>query len=103
MAGTGSYALITSDEEATVWVSSQMQQAAQSWSEAQSRMRGMAVDQGRRSVLDTVEGWQGFADSFRSTNEANVGRANAAVGSADALGDRTRDLFTRPLVPNRGQ
>jgi hypothetical protein len=103
MAGKESFALITSSEEATVWVSSQMQQAADSWSEAQSRMRGMASDQGRRSILDTVEGWQGFADNFRSTNEENIARANRAVGSADALGERTRDLFTRPLVPNRGQ
>lgn len=103
MAGTESYALITSSEEATAWVSSQMQQAANAWSEAQSRMRGMASDQGRRSILDTVEGWQGFADNFRSTNEENVDRANRAVDSADALGERTRDLFTRPLVPNRGQ
>ncbi len=103
MAGTESYALVTSSEEATVWVSSQMQQAADAWSEAQSRMRGMAEDQGRRSILDTVEGWKGIADNFRTTNEANVARANTAVGSADALGERTRTLFTTPLVPNRGQ
>lgn len=103
MAGTESFALVTTQDEVSNWVSAQMTQAAESWSEAQSRMRGMTSDQGRRSLLDTVEGWQGIASSFRATNEANVAGANQVVGSAAALGARTQQLFTTPLVPNRGQ
>lgn len=103
MAGTESFATVTSDEEASVWASAQMVRAADSWSEAQSRMRGMSSDQGRRSVLDTVEGWQGIVDNFRATNQQNVAGAEAAVGSAEAVGARTRELFNTPLVPNRGQ
>jgi hypothetical protein len=103
MAGTESYALITSADEASIWVSAQMQQAAQSWSEAQSRMRGMSADQGRRSVLDTVEGWKGMVNDFRTTNQQNVAGVNQTVGSANAVAERTQQLFTRPLVPNRGQ
>ena len=103
MAGTENFALVTSSEEATVWVSSQMQQAADSWSEAQSRMRGMAEDQGRRSILDTVEGWKGIVDNFRNTNEANVAGANVVVGRADALEARVQQAAARFPVPNRGQ
>lgn len=103
MSGTESFGLVTSPDEASAWVSDQMQFAAGAWSEAQSRMRGMVEEQGRRSLLDTVEGWQGIVDNFRQSNESLAARAERAVASADALGERTRDLFTRPLVPNRGQ
>jgi hypothetical protein len=103
MAGTESYALITSDDEASVWVSSQMEQAAGAWSESQSRMRGMAAEQGRRSILDTVEGWEGAIDNFRTTNERNLEGARTIIGRADDIGNQTKRLFTTPLVPNRGQ
>jgi len=102
-AGAESFALVTTQDEVSNWVSAQMTQAADAWSENQSRMRGMSAFQGRRSLLDTVEGWQGFANSFRETNETLIDGVRRIEGRADALGERTRDLFTRPLVPNRGQ
>ena len=103
MAGTENFALVTSSEEATVWAASQIEQAAGAWSEAQSRMRGMSEDQGRRSLLDTVEGWKGVVDNFRTSNQSNVAGANAVAGSAEAVSQNFENRVLRRPVPNRGQ
>ena len=82
MAGTQGFTqIVQTQDEATDWVQGQMLQAAASWSQAQSRMRGMNLDQGRRSLLDSVEGWQSIVNNFRETNTS---LANNLVGGTKA-------------------
>ena len=101
MAGTaGMTTIVSSEEEAGQWVSAQMQQAAVAWADTQAKMRGMAVDQGRRSLLDSVDGWRSMVNDFRGTNASGAAQAQGASNRADTLGDNTRNLFT---VPPRGQ
>lgn len=90
MAGTEAFATIGTEDEAANWVASQMEQASVAWSDTQSKMRGMAMDQGRRSLLDSVEGWEGIAGQFRSTNEnAATGLTTGVANSAAALAQQT--------------
>lgn len=103
MAGTaGMTQIVSSEEEAGQWVSSQMEQAAVGWADTQSKLRGMALEQGRRSLLDSVEGWNTITNEFRQTNAGTADRAQGAVDRADALGQDTRSLFNNPIPP-RGQ
>lgn len=103
MAGTaGMTQVVSSEEEAGQWVSSQMQQAAVGWADTQSKMRGMAMEQGRRSLLDSVEGWNSITNEFRQTNSGLADRAQGLGDRADTLGDNTRNLFNNPIPP-RGQ
>lgn len=104
MAGTaGMTQIISSEEEAGQWVSSQMQQAAVGWADTQSKMRGMSMEQGRRSLLDSVDGWNTITDQFRQSNESLAGQAQAVGTRAGTLGQNTRTLFTNPVIPPRGQ
>ena len=103
MAGTGGMTqIVSSEEEAGQWVSSQMQQAAVGWADTQSKMRGMAMEQGRRSLLDSVEGWGTLTNEFRQNNSSLVDRTQAVGNRADALGRDTRNLLDNPIPP-RGQ
>ena len=103
MAGTqGMTQIVSSEEEAGQWVSAQMEQAAVGWADTQSKLRGMALEQGRRSLLDSVEGWNTITDEFRQNNAGLADRTQAAGNRADALGQDTRTLFNNPIPP-RGQ
>ena len=103
MAGTaGMTQVVSSEEEAGEWVRSQMQQAAVGWADTQSKMRGMAMEQGRRSLLDSVDGWNTITNEFRQNNAGLEDRAQAIGNRADTLGQDTRDLFNNPIPP-RGQ
>lgn len=98
MAGTaGMTQIVSSEEEAGQWVSSQMEQAAVGWADAQSKMRGMAMEQGRRSLLDSVQGWNTITNQFRQTNGSLANQTQAVGDRADALGQST------PTIPPRGQ
>ena len=100
MSGTaGMVQVVDSDEEAAEWVSAQMQQAAVSWADTQSKMRGMAMDQGRRSLLDSLQGWNTVASQFRQTNASLANQANAVGSQAAVLGQNTHPSPT----PVRGQ
>ena len=74
MAGTNAFAYVDSVDDVTSWVSGQMLVASESWSIAQSKMRGISSEAGRRSLLESVEGWENVADSFRTTN-TNLGNS----------------------------
>lgn len=83
MAGSEGFTqIVQTEDEATNWVRGQMVQAAASWSQAQSRMRGMATEQGRRSLLDSVDGWQGLVNSFRETNTTLANNLTQGVSQA---------------------
>jgi flagellum-specific peptidoglycan hydrolase FlgJ len=69
MAGTSGFTqIVSTEEEASAWVSSQMVQASVAWANTQDKMRGMSMEQGRRSLLDSVEGWNTITSGFRQTN-----------------------------------
>lgn len=90
MTGTaGMTQIVSSEGEAGEWVSAQMVQAATSWADTQAKMRGMSLDQGRRSLLDSVEGWNSIANDFRQTNSS--------------LADRAANPAPNPVTPTRGQ
>lgn len=97
MAGSGgaTFAEISSPGEAAEWVSSQMVEASEAWSEAQSKMRGMSEDQGRQSILDSVEGWNTVAENFRQTNTALAGNLTTTAESGlSRLSAENRRIFT---------
>ena len=97
MAGSGgaTFAEISSPGEAAEWVSSQMVEASEAWSEAQSKMRGMSEDQGRQSILDSVEGWNTVADNFRQTNTTLAGNLTTTAESGlSRLSAENRRIFT---------
>ena len=72
-----------------------MVEASQAWSEAQSKMRGMSEDQGRQSILDSVEGWNTVADNFRQTNTTLAGNLTTTAESGlSRLGAENRRIFT---------
>ena len=107
MAGANNFpAIVQTESEANTWVASQMEQAAVSWSDAQSRLRGMGMEQGRRSLLDSVEGWKTTINNVRRTTDTTVAAAPIQVPS-DRLGERTRNLFVggdaQRAVPPRNQ
>jgi len=85
MSGTQNFTIIDSENEAVQWVGAQMIQAAQSWSQAQQQMRGMAPEAGRRSLLDNVEGWQRLGNSYRQSVE----RAGQSLGAVATNSERT--------------
>jgi len=100
MSGTaGMTQIVSSEEEAVQWVSTQMQQAAVGWADTQAKMRGMAMEQGRRSLLDSVSGWNTITNEFRQTNGSLANQTESVGSRADTLGQNTRTLFTPP----RGQ
>ena len=100
MSGTaGMTQIVSSEEEAVQWVSTQMQQAAVGWADTQAKMRGMAMAQGRRSLLDSVSGWNTITNEFRQTNGSLANQTESVGSRADTLGQNTRTLFTPP----RGQ
>ena len=98
MAGSTNFVAVQTVDEVSEWVSSQMIQASAAWSDAQSKMRGMALESGRRSILDTVDGWQGVVDNFRSTNQ-NLAN-NAAQGVAQGVSN-INQTTGRIRVPSR--
>lgn len=104
MAGSsGMTQIVSTEEEAQDWVSSQMVQASVAWADTQSKMRGMAMEQGRRSLLDSVQGWGTVVNDFRSANRSQGAQGQAAGDRAGALGQNVETLFTSPTIPPRGQ
>jgi hypothetical protein len=114
MSGTDNFALIDSREEAQNWVAGQMEQAVGAWAEAQSQMRGMSMDQGRRSLLDSVDGWSNIANQFERTNTSLADRLDTTSDSTSSLranterlGVEAENIASRPSdrrpVPPRGQ
>lgn len=110
MSGTQEFTIIDSEDEATQWVGAQMIQAAQSWSQAQQQMRGMAPEVGRRSLLDNVEGWQRLGNSYRQSVERTGQSLGAVATNSERTGERAaaaaENIFRSPTnqrpVPPRG-
>lgn len=99
MAGSQGFTqVVQTQDEVTDWVSGQIIQAAESWSQAQSRMRGMNQDQGRRSLLDSVEGWQSLVSGFR---ENNTSLATNLVNGTDASIAHLNDSLDRVVGDDR--
>lgn len=102
MAGSQGFTQVVQTQDAAAdWVTSQMIQAAESWSQAQSRMRGMNQDQGRRSLLDSVEGWQSIVSGFRENNTSLatnlVNGTDAAITHLNDSSDRVVDDARRAV------
>jgi hypothetical protein len=105
MAGDA-FTIIDSEDAATNWVAEQMVYAAKSWSEAQQKMRGMAPEVGRRSLLDNVEGWERLGQSYQQT----VKRAERSLGSVQTNSERVSAQLDnivsgnppRPVPPRTG-
>jgi hypothetical protein len=88
MAGVNEHTFVSVDspDVASQWSSGQMQQASVSWSLAQQAMRGVSTEQGRRSILDQVTGWQQIVS--RST----TGSQAATEGARDTFEEGLRRL-----------
>lgn len=79
MAGAESFVTVDGLDSAVAWVTQQRLQAAAGWSQAQQAMRGVAVGQGRRSLLDQVSGWEKLVDQGTGAVSGAAGQTGDAV------------------------
>lgn len=91
MAGVNEQTFVSVDapDAASQWVANQMVGASGSWAQAQEAMRGSTTGRGRRSLLDSVAGWEHLIDQGRE------GVGSAATGASETLRDGLRKLNER--------
>jgi len=88
---------VQTPDDAARWVAGQMVQAAPAWAAAQSALRGITTGSGRRSLLDSVSGWQSIASGVQSqadslasnlTNTTGTNRLNSQAAQVERASNK---------------